>query len=178
MTNLDEIAAACDRLELSTHDPKWSSRVLEQLFETVLVDHQGTMTDLLQGFDLALRRNGVGLTESVANLIKDVVVIGFTRHKSSYDQTEWGWANHELTGEINAAQAYLFLHALPSDKATPASLLSILLGLEGTSQFEEAVDTLSENFERPAVRQELQRWRANGMETRVADILDAALQKC
>ncbi len=178
MTNLEEIAAAFDRLELSTHDPKWSSWVLEQLFETVLVNHQGTMTDILQGFDLALRRNDVSLTESVANLIKDVVVTGFTRHKSSYAQAEWGWANHELTHDIGAAQAYLFLHALPPDKATPASLLSILRGLEGTSRFDEAIDTFSEDFERPAVQQELQRWRADGMETRVADKLGAFLQKC
>ena len=98
-----------------------------------------------------------------------MVVIAFTKHRAAYSQAEWGWANDELARAVSPARCYLFLHALPPDKATPTSLMSILRGLEGTSRLDEAVATLSDDFNRPEVKQELKRWQANGMAPQTAD---------
>lgn len=163
MTNIEKAAAAFERLDLHTHDPKWSSWVMERLLEELMSKSAVSMTDLFMGFDLALKRNAVRLTETVANLIKDTVVTSFTEHKSAYRQAEWGWAAEELSSGVSAPQAYFFLHALPPDKATATAIVGILRGLEGSSRFDEAVATLSDDFDRPEVLEALQRWRANGM---------------
>ncbi len=169
MTEVNDIAVQFEKLDIQTHDPKWSSWVLERLFETVLAQPQATLTDLFRGFDLALKRNTVHLTETVANLVKDVIVTGFTKYRVAYDRVEWDWANDELARGASPARCYFFLHVLPPDKATPTALMSILRGLEGTPRFEEAVATLSDDFDRPEVKQELKRWQANGMAPQTAD---------
>ncbi len=120
MTDINDLASAFDRMELPTHDPNWSSWVLEQLYETTLGNHQATITDLFRGFDLALKRDDVDLTESVANLIKDVVVMGFTKYKRSYAQSDWGWANNELARGVSPARAYLFF--MPCRRIRPLPL--------------------------------------------------------
>jgi hypothetical protein len=175
MTDINEIASSFEKFELRSHDPKWSSGVLDQLFATVLSKPQATMTDLFRGFDLALKRNAVDLTETVANLVKDTVITGFTKHKKAYGQAEWDWANEELAHGAGAARSYLFLHALPPDRATPASVVSILRGLEGTPRFDEAVATLSDELERPDVKQELRHWCANGIGSQAAAKLQSLL---
>jgi hypothetical protein len=170
MTDIDEIAAAFEKFDLPGDDPKWSSWLLDRLIETILSNPQYTMTDLFRGFDLALKRNGVHLTEMVANLIKDVALTGFfTRYKTRYEKAEWGWANDEIEGGVSAARAYLFLRTLPPDKTTPASLVAILRALEGSPRFDEAVAALSDDFDRPEVQQELQRWETNGMTAETID---------
>jgi hypothetical protein len=171
MIDINQIASAFERFELSSHDPKWSSWVLEQLFDSVLNKQHATMTDLLHGFDLALKRNDVALTDSVANLIKDTVVTGFSKHRSAYNQAQWMWANEELANEVSAARAYFFLHALPPNEATSSSLSSIIHSLEGTARFDEAIEALSDDFARPDVKQELLRWMTNGMKRETADKL-------
>jgi hypothetical protein len=175
MIDINEVASSFENFELATHDPKWSSGLLDQLFDTVLSKPQASMTDLFRGFDLALKRNAVDLTETVANLVKDTVITGFTKHRKAYGEAEWDWANHELAQAPSAARSYLFLHALPPDQATPASIVSILQGLEGTPRFEEAIATLSDELERPDVKEEIRHWCANGIGSHTAGRLQSIL---
>jgi hypothetical protein len=79
--------------QIDTHDPKWSSWRLEKLLEAVLNTPQGEVIDLIRGFDLALEKYRVRLTETVVNLVKDVVILCFTKARVAYQQANWGWAN-------------------------------------------------------------------------------------
>jgi hypothetical protein len=168
MTNIDAVAAAFEELELRTHDPKWSSWLLERLIETAAGKPQKNMSDVFKGFDLALGRNSVNLTETVANLVKDTVVTCFTKHRAAYDRAEWDWANEELAKGVSASRAYLFLYALPPDKGTPTAIVAVLRGLEGSLYFDEALANLSDDLERPEVMRELKRWRADAMRPQTA----------
>jgi hypothetical protein len=138
--------------QIDTHDPKWSSWRLEKLLEAVLNTPQGEVIDLIRGFDLALEKYGVRLTETVVNLVKDVVILSFTRARAAYQQANWGWANEELAKGVSPARSYLFLYALPPDKATPAAIVGILRGLADTPYSAQAVDTRSDDLERPDVK--------------------------
>ncbi|MGL4550351.1 MAG: hypothetical protein ACRC33_04125 [Gemmataceae bacterium] len=172
---MDDIAAAFEKFDLTGSEPAWSSWTLEQLSEATLSRPGVTIADLFRGFDLALKRNGVELTEVVANLVKDVALIGFTRHKAAFALAEWDWANEELAKGVSAPRAYFFLRALPPDRTTPASLLSILRSLEGSARFQEAVHVLEDDFERADVKRELRRWRADGMGSPTAEALHSFL---
>ena len=138
--------------QIDTHDPKWSSWRLEKLLEAVLTTPQGEVVDLIRGFDLALKKYNVNLTETVANLVKDVVILSFTRARTAYQQASWGWANEELTKGVSPARCYLFLHALPPEKASPTAVVAILRGLDGTPYSAQAVDIRSDDLERADVK--------------------------
>ena len=175
MTDINPIAAAFEEFDLRGDDPKWSSWALERLFESILRDSRSTMTDLFRGFDLALKRNGVGLTETVANLIKDVTLTALARHRQEYGEVKWEWENDELSRGVGAARAYLYLRTLPPEVAPPASLVASLRALEGSPRFDEAVATLSDDFDRAEVKQELRRWETTGMTAEAMDKVHAFL---
>jgi hypothetical protein len=138
--------------QIDTHDPKWSSWRLEKLLEAALKTPQGEVVDVIRGLDLALKKYNVNLTDTVANLVKDVVILGFTRARTAYEQASWGWANEELTKGVSAARCYLFLHALPPGKASPSAIVAILRGLDGTPYAAQAVDIRSDDLERVDVK--------------------------
>lgn len=138
--------------QIDTHDPKWSSWRLEKLLEAVLKTPQGEVVDVIRGLDLALKKYNVNLTETVANLVKDVVILSFTRARTAYEQASWGWANDELTKGVSPARCYLFLQALPPEKASPAAVVAILRGLDATPYAAQAVDNRSDDLERADVK--------------------------
>ncbi|MBX9622240.1 MAG: hypothetical protein K2X82_00340 [Gemmataceae bacterium] len=175
MTDINEIVAGFEKFDIQSNDPKWSSWLLERFFEAALNQPQASMTDVFRGFNLALKKHHVKLTETVANLVKDVVRTAFSIHKAAYAKAEWGWASDELATESSAAQCYLFMLALPPDKLTSAVVVAILRGLEGTPQLDEAIVNLSDDLERPDVKQELQRWRASNMGSAAVAKLQAYL---
>lgn len=138
--------------QIDTHDPKWSSWRLEKLLEAVLNTPQGEVIDLIRGFDFALEKYRVRLTETVVNLVKDVVILCFTKTRAAYQQANWGWANEELAKGVSPARCYLFLYALPPDTATPASVVAVLRGLADTPYSAHAVDMRSNDLERADVK--------------------------
>lgn len=140
------------KLELDTSDPKWSSGALDHFFKEITSPPGGSLRDVYQGLDAALKAYSVELTDTVANLIKDVVVQGFTQHRSAYDAMDWCWANEELLHGASPARCYLFLLALPPEKATPRSVAFIYRGLQDTPYRQEATDTLSDDLENPEVQ--------------------------
>jgi len=171
MIDLDDIALMFDRFELATNDPRWSSWALERFVETVLTENHATMTDLIRGFDLALRRHDVDLTPAVANFIRALSSTGFVICRDWWKQADWAWATDELIHGVSAARAYLLLCNIPPDQTKPAALLAILRALEGTCRFDEAVASLADDLGQPAVREELSKGRENGQATMVVDQL-------
>ncbi len=140
------------KLELDTSDPKWSSWMLDRFLEEAASAPNGSLRDVYQGLDAALKAYSVELTAVVGNLIKDVVVKGFTQYPTAYNAIDWDWANEELSHRVSPARCYFFLHALPPEAATPQAIVTIHEGLQGTPYQEEAANTLSEDFEKPEVR--------------------------
>jgi hypothetical protein len=149
---LNAVMAWFKKHELDTSDPKWSSWLLDRFFEEVTSAPGGSLLDVYQGLDAALKAYSVELTPTVANLIKDVVKQGFTQHRSAYNSMNWGWANEALSQGPSAARCYLFLHALPPEAATPQSVVAIHRRLQGTPYQQEAADTLSDDLEKPEVQ--------------------------
>ena len=149
---LNAVMAWFKKHELDTSDPKWSSWLLDRFFEEVTSAPGGSLRDVYQGLDAALKAYSVELTPTVANLIKDVVKQGFTQHRSAYNALGWGWANEALSQGASAARCYLFLLALPPEVATPQSVVAIHRALEDTPYQQEAADTLSDDVEKPEVR--------------------------
>lgn len=141
------------RGHLDTSDPKWSSGLLHRFLKETTSAPGGSLRDVYQGLDAALKAYAVELTYTVANLIKDVVVQGFTQHRSAYDAMEWCWANEELSNGASPARCYLFLLALPPEKVTPQSVVAIYRGLQDTPYRQEATDILSDELEKPEVQQ-------------------------
>lgn len=141
--------------ELDSSDPKWSSGTLDRFFKEIISAPGGSLRDVFQGLDAALKTYSVELTDAVANLIKDVVVQGFTQHRSAYDSMDWCWANEELSHDVSAARCYFFLLALPPEQATPQSVVAIYQGLQDTPYQQEATDTLSDDLENPEVQRRL-----------------------
>ena len=178
MTKSEEIAAAFQTMDLPDHDPKWSSSLLETLVTDHLVRKQGSISDLFQGFDLALRRSDPPLSLSVANLIRDVVQVVFLKDQKSYMAADWGWVDQWISPGIKPAQAYLFVQALPANQVRPASLLILLRALEPTAHFDEALHNLADELACPEFQEPLQQWRANGMRPEVAEKLDVFLVGC
>lgn len=140
------------KCELDISDPKWSSWVLDRFFKEIISAPGGSLQDVYQGLDAALNAYSVELTDTVANLIKDVVVQGFTQHRAAYDAMDWRWVNEELSHGASPARCYFFLLALPPEKATPQSIVAIYQGLYGTPYQQEATDTLSDDLENPEVQ--------------------------
>ena len=158
MTNTNELDRAeaasslFDKLEISTQDPKWSSRVLERMLDAVVQAPQGKPTDLIRGFDLALKKYNVGLTQTLAYLVKDVVVLTFSKAGPLYQRADWQWANEELKAGVNPARCYLFLYALPRERASANAIAAILSGLAETPFLTHAVAELSDDLERADVK--------------------------
>jgi hypothetical protein len=125
-------------MEVHTGDPKWSSWVLDRMLEEAMSTPGGSLRDVYAGLDAALSDYAVPLTQPVAHLIRDVVVKGFTAHRSAYEETDWGWVNEELQISPSPARCYLFLHALPPEATTPSAAAAIVRGLHGTAYWPEA----------------------------------------
>ena len=72
---VDTIKNRFMEMGIETSDPKWSSWVIDRLLEGAVSAPGGSLRDVYVGLDATLRECSVRLTETVANLIKDVVVI-------------------------------------------------------------------------------------------------------
>jgi hypothetical protein len=143
---VEAVKARFRELEIDSGDPKWSSWVLDRLLEQAASAPGGSLQALYAGLDAALVDGSVPLTETVAHLIQDVVVKGFTRDRSAYDGIDWGWAVEGLKQGASPARCYLFLHALPPEAVTVNARAAILRGLEGTDYEQEAQEILSEEI--------------------------------
>jgi hypothetical protein len=151
----ERIRAVADRFarfDLASSTPAWSSWLLDQDLSAALNAPNGSVSDWLRGFDLALEENNSQLTDTMANLIKDVVTLVFANARRLYDAVSWDWANESLKVGVSAARSYFFLLALPPEKAAPRSIVGILRGLAESSYYANAHDILAEDLEREDVK--------------------------
>jgi hypothetical protein len=142
----DRLSAVMLRLkkfQLDTSDPKWSSYALDRFLEEVMSTPDGSVREVYQGLDAALKAYSVELTKSVAAFLKDLVVLCFTRYRPSYESVNWKELVDNLGGKATAAQLYLALHAIPPQFVTPQLADAIAKGLESTVFRDEAVSALA-----------------------------------
>ncbi len=140
---LNAVMLQLRRFQLDTSDPKWSSHALDRFLEEVTSAPGGSVRDVYQGLDAALKTSSVELTRPVAAFIKDVVIQCFTRYRQSYESVNWGEVVASLSDRATAAQLYLALHAIPPQLVTPRLADAIAKGLESTAFRDEAVRALA-----------------------------------
>src|SRR5262245_42647939 len=85
----NELVLRLKEFELDTGDPKWSSYALDRFLEEFMAARGGSIRDLYQGLDAALKTYSVSLTNTVAALIKDLIIRCFTRYRQSYESVNW-----------------------------------------------------------------------------------------
>jgi len=169
-TNPDERASAVALMFLNfsidTHEPAWSSWILERMIDEVMNTSKIETIDLFRAFEHAFKKYNVRLTQTVANLVKDVMTLTFSKVGNWYQAADWHWANEALGNEISPARCYLFLPLLPPDKADSRSIVAILRGLADTPFFKQAVDILSDDLERPDVKPLVQNLKLPQLQTK------------
>lgn len=116
-------------LGLDGREPAWSSYMLDQMLERVMEPLGGSVGDLFHALYSLLANYPSTLSPVVANLVKQLVVTCYTRHRSSYDAVDWDWFAQQASAGATPAQLYLALHALP-----PA-LVNVQLSQKITSAF-------------------------------------------
>jgi hypothetical protein len=137
---LNAVILRLKKFQLDTSDPKWSSYALDRFLEEVMSTPGGSVRDVYQGLDAALKTDSVELTRTVAAFIKDLVVRCFTRYRQSYESVNWKEVVDSLGDKATAAQLYLVLHAIPPQFVTPRLADAIAKGLESTVFRDEAVN--------------------------------------
>jgi hypothetical protein len=140
---LNAIVLRFKKFGLDTSDPKWSSYALDRFFEEVASTPGGSIRDVYQGLDRALKTCSVELTKTVAAFIKDLVVQCFTRYQRSYESVNWQELVASLDDQATEAQLYLALHAIPPQFVTPQLAGAIVKGLESTAFRDEAASALA-----------------------------------
>ncbi len=120
--------------------PAWSSTVLERTVEQVLSQPNGRLTDLFYALWDLIAEINVPLNRTLANFMKDIVVLCFTRYRALYDAIDFQWMSTQLRGNGTQAQAYLASLALP-ESLVGECRSSILAKLEGT-EFKEEVQQM------------------------------------
>jgi hypothetical protein len=125
------------RLFADTPDPRWSSRVLEDLVDAWFSLPQSGVNDIFQALVEVWEENGTPLTSPVTALVKDLTVLLFRRDGEAYDTRDFSWLTDHLARRAHATTAYLALLALPSQFVPKAKPL-ILSALAGTPYAESA----------------------------------------
>jgi hypothetical protein len=132
------------KLSVDTGDPLWSSHVMERMVDSVVRVPGGEVADVLRALVETLGEYRVPLTDAVANFIKDLVVLTFTRHRSSYERSDFRWLVEDLLERPTSAMAYLGLMALPDEYISDVRN-AIVAALEGTQFADEAVASLADD---------------------------------
>jgi hypothetical protein len=100
------------RLYLDTNDPRWSSGMLDRLLEAVMGTPGGSASDLFHALQESLEEYARELSWPVKNLIRDLVIKGFSEYRDSYQAANWTWMVRKTVERPSPAQAYL--HSTPS----------------------------------------------------------------
>lgn len=128
------------RLGVHTDAPRWSSRLLDEMFDAALRPSGATVGDIVRALFAILAECPVGLSDTQANFIREVGIYVVGKQRRSYVAEDFSWLADALTdsaAKIGAAQAYLAAYTLPVS-LIPRCRDSILRALHST-RFEEAV---------------------------------------
>ena len=128
------------RVSAHTDAPRWSSRMLDDMFEAARQPAGATIGDIVRGLFSVLAECPSGLSNTQANFIREVGIYVVGKQRRAYAAEDFTWLVTALTepdAKINAAQAYLAAYTLPPS-LTPRCRDSILRALSSTP-FEEEV---------------------------------------
>jgi hypothetical protein len=133
------------RLRVHTDDPRWSSQLLERMIEAALQPPGAQLSDIMRAFFSLLAEPPPGLSDTQANLIRDigVHVVGKQRRRYAVENLDW-FAELLLdqNSKPTAAQAYLAAYTLPP--ALAAQCVEPILQALRSTRFEEEVKQLLE----------------------------------
>ncbi len=127
-----------------TGEPAWSSWALERVLQAVTDTPGGAVSDLLSALYLILGERGIVLSETVKNLIRDVVVLSVSRSRGAYETGGFPELLRMTTENLTAAQAYLAFLAIPPTMIEHACAAAILRALEGTPYISEVRETFEQ----------------------------------
>ncbi len=135
-TNEADRIAACRLMLLAFYldkdEPAWSSYLLDRFLEAVMATPQGSVADLFHALYDLLANHSKTLSEPLANLIKQLVIMSFTRHRKSYDAVDWSPFLRKASAGATPAQLYFLLYALPPELVTPELADAVAKGLAAT----------------------------------------------
>jgi hypothetical protein len=152
-------------LYASTDEPRWSSWLLDRMWEAVLETPDGQFSDLFQALSRLWKENDHGLTQIRTNFVLDITQRGrleaLPKYKKAYAADRFDWMLH---GELTAAQAYLYVYSAPRRFLTAQLGIAILRALVGTVFWKEAVPLVGDGLETPEGKQYIQAWLSEGVE--------------
>jgi hypothetical protein len=128
------------KLRAHTDEPRWSSRVLDELFEAARQPAGSTIGDIVRGLFDILAECPAEPSDIQTNFIREVSSYVVGRRRREYAAEDFSWLADAFTGTnatINAAQAYLAVYTLPPSLA-PRCRDSILRALHLTKYEDEA----------------------------------------
>lgn len=154
------------QLYLAEKEPRWSSWLLDRLWEAVLSVPGGLHSDLYKAlFDLFAEYE-YELTEITGNFIREIVRSGhISTLKFRQVQVEENLAC-VTEGYLTKPQAYLCMYILfITNQAVPVRLsIAILKSLIGTPHWEEALGITEESLYSDEGKELLSTWIAEGIE--------------
>lgn len=131
------------KLGADSGDPRWSSLVLEQMVGAAATIPGSTPVELFAALYGLLGEFSAELTQPVANLVRELVVLCYMRFRPAYDAGDWSRFVRAAPGPVTAAQLYLLLHAMPPQHVAPDLAEAIARGLKPTPYRDEALASLS-----------------------------------
>jgi hypothetical protein len=152
-------------LYAATDEPRWSSWLLDHMWEAVLETPDGQFSDLFQALSLLWKEIDHGLTQIRANFVLDITHHGrleaLPKYKEAYAAEHFDWMLH---GELTTAQAYLFVYSAPRTFLTAQLGIAILRALVGTIFWKEAVPLVRDGLETAEGKQLIQAWLSDGVD--------------
>jgi len=161
-------------LAVDSGNPRWSSFVLDRLLEAVTHTKGGEVDDLISAlFEVLSDYNGP-LTETLKNLIKQLVIKCFTEFRASYEAADFSWMAERVAQDSNSSQAFVALHALPPQLMRPDVAVGIFKQLAYTPSWAEALNALDDDLRNEKARKMLKAWLRD--QEAPSDLKDAVRQ--
>jgi hypothetical protein len=127
----------------NTLDPRWSSEVLRRYVRAVLETPGGTLSDVFAPLVDLLGELFGGLSASLANFLKDLIVLCFTEYRNEYELVPWARVAEAVSLQLTQAQCYFGLHAIPPQYMTPQLARAISDRLALTAYQEDATGQMA-----------------------------------
>jgi hypothetical protein len=113
-TKLRQLTAAGNLSdETKAWTPAWSSQVLEVVIKEIISQNDGSVRNVFAALWELGGQSDVPLTRTMANFIKDIVVLIFTQYRSIYDSDDFSWMADRVRLGCTPPQAYLAALSLP-----------------------------------------------------------------
>jgi len=144
-------------------DPCWSSFLLDCLLETVMKPPGAKIEDLFHALYEILEESPATLGETMAYFIVCVLRGVIFLFRDACNSLDMSWMVQHVVVGCTPAQAYLACLSVPSRTMTPLCAATILRELANSPYWEEALNTLSDDFNTDDARRLLAEWIRAGV---------------